>query len=207
MTDADGAIVHIVDDDEAVRQGLAFMLGSLGLAVETYPSAADFLDRHDETRVGCAVIDIRMPGMTGLELVEEMNRRGSLLPVIIVTGHGDVPMAVRAMRAGAIDFIEKPANGMALLERVNEALRISGHKQAEAKETGAVLARLNALTPRETEVARAVAEGKQNKVIAFDLGISQKTVEIHRHNAMEKLQARSAADVARMMMAAGWLEA
>ena len=206
MTEGTDAVVHIVDDDEAVRQGLAFMLGSLGLAVETYPSAQDFLDRHDPARVGCAVIDIRMPGMTGLELVEEMNRRGSLIPVIIVTGHGDVPMAVRAMRAGAIDFIEKPANGMALLERINEALRLAEKKRAEAAETGALTARLDSLTPREREVARAVAEGKQNKVIAFELGISQKTVEIHRHNMMEKLQAHSAAELARMMMAAGWLE-
>jgi FixJ family two-component response regulator len=202
----DQATVHVVDDDAAMRESLAFMLDSLGLSVRLYDGALAFLDDHDPLALGCLVLDVRMPGMTGLELVEDLKRRGSLLPVIIVTGHGDVPMAVRAMKAGALDFIEKPVNGMVLVERINEAIRLSRERLALASETGALTARLDGLTPREREVALAVAQGKQNKQIAHDLGISLKTVEIHRHNAMDKMAATTAADLTRMLVTLGLVE-
>jgi two-component system response regulator FixJ len=149
------------------------------------------------------VLDVRMPGMSGLELQQHLADRGAALPVIVITGHGDVPMAVRAMRAGAVDFIEKPLNNQALIERVGAALRSSLAQRAEQAQLRQIRTRLGSLSTREREVAVAVAEGKQNKVIAFDLGISQKTVEVHRRNAMEKMGASSAADLARMLEKAG----
>lgn len=200
----DGAVIHIVDDDRAAREGLSYLLSSLGLAVEQHGSAADLLAKLDDGVPGCILADVRMPGMTGLELLDELGRRGCPLPVIMITGHGDVPMAVRAMRAGAMDFFEKPVNGMALVERINEALRQSFERAEADAGRAAILERIGALTPREVEVARAVMAGCQNKQIAFDLGISLKTVEIHRHNAMEKLGAKSAADLVRLLVSAGW---
>ncbi|MEI2385317.1 response regulator [Breoghania sp. JC706] len=201
---AASATIYIVDDDQAARDGLAFMLGSLGLEIRSFAAPETFLAEFDAEVRGCCLFDMRMPGMTGLELLDEMNRRGCLLPVIFITGHGDVPLTVRAMRAGAYDFVEKPVNGMDLLERINEALRLCDRRQAEQRAKTDVGALVASLTPREREVARAVMAGKQNKMIAFELGISMKTVEIHRHNAMEKLGAGSAAEFVRKLMEAGW---
>ncbi|WP_066710263.1 response regulator transcription factor [Celeribacter ethanolicus] len=202
---SDNGLIHIVDDDRAVREGLGFLLGSLGLEIETHSSALAFLDALDATAtVGCILADVRMPGMSGLELLDELAQRQCPLPVIMITGHGDVPMAVKAMRAGAMDFFEKPVQGMALIERIKEALELSRSRSHEAFERAEIATRIESLTAREAEVARAVVKGLQNKQIAHDLGISQKTVEIHRHNAMEKLGARSAADLVRLVMAAGW---
>ncbi|RYH06797.1 response regulator transcription factor [Tropicimonas sp. IMCC6043] len=204
--DGGDAVIHIVDDDRAAREGLDFLLSSLGLTVASHASAANLLERIGDTLVGCILADVRMPGMTGLELLDELGRRDCPLPVIMITGHGDVPMAVRAMRAGAMDFFEKPVNGMALVERINEALRLSRDRAAAARDRSDLMARVERLSAREAEVARGVLAGKQNKVIAADLGISQKTVEIHRHNAMDKLNASSAAELVRLLVAAGWGE-
>ncbi|MGD9917426.1 MAG: response regulator transcription factor [Paenirhodobacter sp.] len=205
MTDT--AVIHIVDDDRAAREGLGFLLSSLGLVTEAHGSAADLLARLDGAQAtGCILADVRMPGMTGLELLDELGRRGCPLPVIMITGHGDVPMAVRAMRAGAMDFFEKPVNGMALVARITEALRLSAERAEAGRGRAALEARIASLTAREAEVARAVLAGRQNKQIAADLGISLKTVEIHRHNAMDKMGATSAADLVRLLVAAGWAE-
>lgn len=200
-----GRDVHIIDDDEAMRESLDWLLAPLGLTVHTYPGAQAFLAVWSAETTGCIVTDVRMPGMSGLELTDALARRGSLLPVIVITGHGDVPQAVRAMRAGAIDFIEKPLDNQLLIERIEEALRLSAARRAEAEQKRLITGRYHSLTAREREVAEAVALGRQNKVIAFDLAISQKTVEIHRANAMAKLGAATAADLARMLTAAGLL--
>ncbi len=200
------ATVFVVDDDDAMRDSLSYLLQSVGLAVEAFPSAEHFLAAYDPARPGCLVLDVRMPGMSGLELQQILIERGSALPVIVITGHGDVPMAVRAMRAGAIDFIEKPFNNQALLDRVTAAIRTSTAAMAEQARAHEIRARLATLSPREREVALLVGTGKQNKVIAHELGISQKTVEVHRHNAMEKMQATTGADLARMLTLAGVLD-
>ncbi|MFC2968527.1 response regulator transcription factor [Acidimangrovimonas pyrenivorans] len=203
----DEAVIHVVDDDRAAREGLGFMLGSLGLEVAPHGSAADLLAKLDDNQRGCILADMRMPGMTGLELLDELTRRGCPLPVIMITGHGDVPMAVRAIQAGALDFFEKPVNGMALVERIRSALELYDQRQAAAAGRNALAARLASLTPREAEVARAVLAGRQNKQIAAELGISLKTVEIHRHNVMDKMGATGAADLVRMLIEGGWAEA
>jgi len=194
-------IIHIVDDDRAAREGLGFLLSSLGLEIREH--ASDILGNQAE---GCILADLRMPGMTGLELLDELKRRDCPLPVIMITGHGDVPMAVRAMRAGAIDFFEKPVDGMALVDRIKDALAASRERAREARKTASLREKTNSLTAREAEVARAVARGLQNKQIAAELGISPKTVEIHRHNVMEKMGAGSTADLVRQLVAAGWAE-
>jgi len=200
-------LVYVVDDDAAMRHSLEWLLTPLGLEVRTFASASDFMACLDKDRVSCLVTDMRMPGMSGLELHESLLAAGSRIPVIVITGHGDVPMAVRAMRAGAIDFIEKPLNNQLLIERIHEALRLSRTRREEAVELDAILAKIATLTPREREVVQRVAGGKQNKMIAHDLGISLKTVEIHRHNAMEKMGATTGADLARMLTLTGSLSA
>jgi RNA polymerase sigma factor (sigma-70 family) len=192
-------VVMVIDDDEGMRQSLLWLLKSVGLPALGYPSAEAFLAALDPDQPGCLVLDVRMPGMSGLELQEKLVAMGAALPVIIVTGHGDIPMAVRAMKAGAIDFLEKPFNNQQLLERISAALRTAAAAHSEQRRRRDLRDRLASLSPREREVALLVAAGKQNKVIAFELGISPKTVEIHRHNAMEKLQAASAAELGRML--------
>lgn len=200
-------LIHIVDDDRAVRDGLGFLLGSLGLEIATHASALAFLDALDAAApVGCILADVRMPGMSGLELLDELQKRDCPLPVIMITGHGDVPMAVKAMRAGALDFFEKPVQGMALIDRIKEALELSRTRAEAAGDRAEIALRIDSLTAREAEVARAVVRGLQNKQIAAELGISPKTVEIHRHNAMSKLAATSTADMVRRLVAAGWGE-
>lgn len=193
------ATVFVVDDDEAMRESLLWLLKSVGLPAVGHPSAEAFLAALDPDRPGCLVLDVRMPGMSGLELQERLVAMGAALPVIIITGHGDIPMAVRAMKAGAVDFLEKPFNNQQLLERITAALRSGDAAHAERRRRDALRERLASLSPRERAVALLVAAGKQNKVIAFDLGISQKTVEIHRHNAMEKMRAAGAAELGRML--------
>ncbi|WP_319530241.1 response regulator [uncultured Cohaesibacter sp.] len=198
------AVIHIVDDDRAVRDGLGFMLSSLGLTINTHGSAIEFLDKLDDAVVGCILADVRMPGMTGLELLDELKRRGCALPVIIITAHADVPMAVRAIQSGALDFFEKPVNGMALVERINEALKAARASAGDAQKKAIIAERIASLTAREIDVARAVMDGKQNKQIAADLGISPKTVEIHRHNLMGKMEATTTADLVRQLVTADW---
>lgn len=202
MTDLPSPTVFVVDDDEAVRKSLAWLIGSIGLAVQTYDSADAFLASWGEERPGCLVLDVRMPGMSGLELQEALARRGSTLPVIIVTGHADVPMAVRALKAGAIDFIEKPVNDQVLLDRIGDAVKRSQAVFAGQARRARVQALLARLTPRERQVAELVAAGKPNKVIAFALELSMKTVEVHRHNVMDKLEVASVADLTRLFMEA-----
>lgn len=193
-------IVFIVDDDEAVRDSLRMLMESIGLATEAFASADQFLDAYDESRSGCLVLDIRMPGMSGLELQALLNERRAMLPVIFITGHGDVPMAVQAIRGGAYDFIQKPFREQELLDRVQQVLAEDERNRDVLHQKREILERLSTLTPREREVLDLVVAGKANKVIAIDLGLSQRTVEIHRAHVMEKMQTKSLAHLVRMMI-------
>ncbi len=197
------ATIFIVDDDMAVRDALKLLLRSVGQAVETYGSAQEFLDAYSEDRPGCLVLDIRMPGMSGLELQQKLNERHSILPIIFITGHGDVPMAVEAMQAGAVDFIQKPFRDQDLIDRINQALEKDNNNRAALGERNDIRKRLETLTPREREVLDLVVHGKANKVIAGDLKLSQRTVEIHRARVMEKMQASSLAHLVRMVLEVG----
>lgn len=190
--------VFVVDDDAAVRQSFEWLVGSVGLHTETYASAQDFLDAYDPARPGCLVLDVRMPGMSGLELQERLAGEGVSLPVIVVSGYGDVPTAVRVMKQGAVDFIEKPFSDQAMLDRIQASIeRDLEARQAEAERASARTNR-DRLTRRESEVMELVIVGKSNKEIARDLAISPKTVEVHRANVMKKMQADSLADLVRL---------
>ncbi len=190
--------VFIVDDDEAVRDSLRWLVESVGLAAEVHASAQAFLDLYHPDRIGCLVLDIRMPGMSGLDLQELMVERSIELPVIFVTGHGDVPMAVRALKAGAFDFIEKPFNDQLLLDCVQRAIGQDIERRREAARTADIRARMASLTPRERQVLELVVRGASNKVIGNELGVTQKTVEAHRARVMEKLAADSLSHLVRM---------
>jgi two-component system response regulator FixJ len=199
-------IVHIVDDDEAVRRSLALLLGSLQQPSATYGSAAALLAAAAAPgglAPGCILVDVRMEGMDGLSLIEALQRQGVGLPIVVVTGHGDVPLAVRAMRAGAMDFVEKPYSEERILEAVEgalEALRETDQRRLLERQASAQVA---GLSPREAEVLGALVAGKANKVIAFELGISPRTVEVHRAHLMEKLGVRSLPEALRIGLAAG----
>jgi two-component system response regulator FixJ len=195
-------VVHIVDDDEAVRRSLALLLGSFNIASETHASGEELLEKLAVLRPGCLVVDIRMPGITGLELQEELTRRGCRLPVVIVTGHADVGLAVRAMKSGAIDFIEKPYSEEDLLRAVTTGLTQLADSQLSTAAGEQARLRVATLTPREREVLERLVAGMPNKVIAHELGISPRTVEIHRANLMEKLGCRSLAEVVRVAISA-----
>ncbi len=195
--------IFIVDDDAAVRDALKLLLRSVGQAVETYASGQEFLESYAEDRPGCLVLDIRMPGMSGLELQQKLNERHCILPIIFITGHGDVPMAVEAMQAGAVDFIQKPFRDQDLIDRINQALEKDQSNRAALGERNDIRRRLETLTPREREVLDLVVQGKANKVIAGDLKLSQRTVEIHRARVMEKMQASSLAHLVRMVLEVG----
>ena len=190
--------VFVVDDDAAVRQGLRFMLRAAAYSVEAFPSARSFLADYDPRRGGCLLLDVRMPQMTGLELQQQLNLRGWRIPVIFITGHGTVSLAIAAMKAGAFDFIEKPLREDALLESIERALRWNNRAYEERLERATLQIRVALLTPREREVFERVASGEPNKVIARQLGISVRTVELHRAHIAEKLQARSLSDLIRM---------
>jgi len=195
--------IFVVDDDAAVRDALKLLLRSVGQAVETFGSAQEFLEAYSEDRPGCLVLDIRMPGMSGLELQQKLNEKHSILPIIFITGHGDVPMAVEAMQAGAVDFIQKPFRDQDLIDRINQALEKDSANRAALGERNDIRKRLETLTPREREVLDLVVHGKANKVIAGDLKLSQRTVEIHRARVMEKMQASSLAHLVRMVLEVG----
>lgn len=198
MNDTSAPTIFVVDDDDAVRDSLRDLIDSVGLDVATYPSAHAFLDVYDNARRGCLVLDIRMPGMSGLELQERLNERGSSLPIVFITGHGDVPMAVEAMKRGAVDFIQKPFRDQELLDRINLAIE-QNRRRREAEETKQDISeRVSSLTRREREVMDMVIQGKANKVIAIDLGLSQRTVEVHRAHVMDKMRARTLAELVRM---------
>ena len=194
----DNRIVHIVDDDEAVRQSLAFLLSSTGLAVRVYDSATSFLAGLASVKGGCLITDMRMPDMTGLELLHQLRAKACGLPAIVITGHGDVALAVEAMKAGAVDFIEKPFDQEAILTAVKAALERGG----EGGDTTAIAARLASLSERERQVLEGLIAGHPNKTIAYDLGISPRTVEVYRANLMTKMEARSLSELIRMAILA-----
>jgi len=192
--------VFIVDDDDAVRGSLRLLLKSIGLTATALPSAQEFLGSYNPSQPGCIVLDVRMPGMSGLELQQQLNMRGAVIPVIFITGHGDIPMAVEAMQQGAFDFLQKPFRDQDLIDRIQRALAKDKTSRAELKERARVREQLDSLTPREREVLTLVTSGKPNKVMAADLGVSQRTVEIHRARVMEKMNASSLAQLVRMVM-------
>jgi two-component system response regulator FixJ len=196
---ASETVVHVIDDDDAMRDSLSFLLESAGFETHTYESAALFLDRVSSLDRGCIVTDVRMPGMNGLELTRHLKASGVSLPIVMITGHGDVPLAVESMKAGVADFLEKPFNDEALLQAIKGALT---KPSPGAEEPFKAL--LHQLSPRELDVLRGVVDGKANKVIAFDLGISPRTVEVYRANVMAKTHAGSLAELVRMAMLAGF---
>jgi len=197
-------IIHLIDDDEAVRTSLAFLLEMNDLPAKTYASALDFLEVADGLTGGCIVTDVRMPEMNGLDLVRRLKERGSKLPVIVITGHGDVPLAVEAMRAGVIDFIEKPFDDEVLLRSIRMALDVNAETDAQAEERKRFEEMLSTLSGREKDVLRGVVAGKMNKVIAFELGISPRTVEVYRANVMSKTHANGLSELVRIALLAGF---
>jgi FixJ family two-component response regulator len=192
--------VYIVDDDEAVRGSLRFLIRSVGLPAQVYTSAQEFLAAYDRRDPGCLLLDVRMPGMSGLDLQQELNRRGATIPVVFITGHGDVPMAVEAMQQGAFDFLQKPFRDQDLLDRVQRALARDAESRARLAARAEIRTRLATLTPREKEVMELITRGKANKVVGAELGVSQRTVEIHRAHVMEKMHASSLAELVRMVL-------
>ena len=196
-----GPTVFIVDDDPAVQQALRLSFRSVGYRAEVFASAAQFLAAYTEQMSGCILLDVRMPDMSGLELQEKLNQRHSILPIIFMTGHGDVPMAVTAMQSGALDFIQKPFNDQELMDRVAQAINRDARDRSVLQEKHEIRRRLDSLTPREREIMDMVVDGKANKVIAGDLQLSQRTVEIHRARVMEKMLATSLAHLVRMVIA------
>ena len=196
----DEPTVFVVDDDQANRDLLRHLMDSVDLAVETFCSAREFLDAFQPDRRGCLLLDVRMPGMSGIELQKELAARGIDLPVIIVTGHSDVQMAVTAMKRGAFDFIEKPINNQQLLDLVHKAMKLDASLAEEMSRKAEFDKRLSLLTPRERQILDLIAAGKANKQIAHDLGISQRTVEVHRAKVMKKIQAKSLADLMKMVI-------
>jgi two-component system response regulator FixJ len=192
--------VFVVDDDKEVRDALQLLMESVGLQVETFGSAQEYLDQFDGERPGCLVLDIRMPGMSGLELQARLAAESVHPPIVIITGHGDVPMAVRAVQAGAVDFVQKPFNDQSLLDSVHRAIEQDAVQRGEVSRIRDIEERLGRLTPREREVLDLVIAGKRNKVIAADMNISQSTVEAHRAKVMEKMQASTLSDLMRMML-------
>lgn len=193
--------VYIIEDDDAVRDSLQLMLESVGRETEVFSSADNFLNSYHPDMAGCIVLDIRMPGINGMELQRKLNEQNAILPIIFVTGHGDVPMAVEAMQQGALDFVQKPYREQELLDKISMAMNLDTENRASLEQQQLILERMQGLTPREQDVLALMVEGKANKVIAIDLDISQRTVEIHRSRVMEKLQANSLAHLVRMFMA------
>lgn len=196
------SIVYIVDDDQAIRHAMGLLLKSVGLRHQVFTSADEFLESHTGNNDGCLVLDIRMPGLSGLELQQKLIEMGSSLPIIFISGHGDIPMAVDAMQKGAFDFIQKPFRDQELLDRISEALSTARKLEVERGHRIEVQNRIATLTKREHEVLDLVVTGKPNKIIAHELGVSQRTIEIHRARVMEKMCAKSLAELVRMHMAA-----
>ena len=193
-------VVMVVDDDAGVRNAMRILLKSVGLESVLYPSAQEFLAAYQPSQPGCLVLDIRMPGMSGLELQQQLNIRGAVIPVIFMTGHGDIPMAVEAMQHGAFDFLQKPFRDQDLLDRIQRAIQKDGELRQSLGEHTRIKAHLESLTAREREVLDLMTQGKQNKQIAQELGISPRTIEIHRARVMEKMEAQSVAELVRMML-------
>ena len=200
---ADVSTVYIVDDDAAVRGALLMLLKSVGLRGTSCASAQEFLSSYHEDQPGCLVLDVRMPGLSGLELQQQLNLRGATLPVLFMTGHADVPMAVEAMQAGAFDFLQKPFRDQDLLDRIQRALQHDSQLRAEQQQSQQLQERYATLTPREVQVMKLMTDGRPNKLMAVDLDLSQRTIEIHRAHVMEKMQARSLAQLVRMRLQLG----
>jgi two-component system response regulator FixJ len=199
---ADEARVHVIDDDDAMRDSLAFLFHAAGVPVETHASGTEFLAALPELRSGCIITDVRMPGIDGVELLRRLKKLGVQLPVIVITGHGDVPLAVEAMRAGAVDFLEKPFDDEVLLASVRAALAKEQQESRRQADKVDVIKRAATLSQRERQVLHGLVAGKPNKVIAYDLGISPRTIEIYRANVMDKMQAASLSDLVRMALSA-----
>jgi two-component system response regulator FixJ len=194
--------VFVVDDDEEVRDSLTLLLESVGLKADGFGSAREFLDAYDPNRSGCLILDIRMPGMSGIELQQRLNDKRAIVPVIVITGHGDVSLAVKAMKGGAIDFLQKPFDQQELLDRVHQALADDAERWQQLDERQAVVDRLATLTPRERQVMELIVAGQTNKNVASAFGVSQRTVEVHRARVMEKTEASSLAHLVRMSLLA-----
>jgi two-component system, LuxR family, response regulator FixJ len=192
--------VFVVDDDEGVRKSLRFLLQSVRLATCALASAREFLDTYKPSQAGCLVLDVRMPGMSGLELQQQLNLRGAVIPVIFMTGHGDIPMAVEAMQQGAFDFLQKPFRDQDLIDRIKRALEHDARNRVSLEQHSKIRERLGSLTPREREVMALMTRGKLNKVMAAELGVSRRTIEIHRERVMEKSGADSLAQLVRMVL-------
>lgn len=193
--------VFVIDDDQSIRHAMELLMRSVGISCRIFHSAGDFLDVYGPDLAGCVVLDIRMPGISGLELQDKLASLGSTLPIIFITGYGDVPMAVEAMQKGAFDFIEKPFRDQELLERIGAAMEADNTRRAEQHQAQSVQQRQARLTNREREVLELVVTGKPNKIIAHELDVSQRTVEIHRARVMEKMEAGSLAELVRMYLA------
>lgn len=202
MSDSEFRFVHLVDDDGAIRRSAGFMLKTSGFEVETYESGMELLERPADLAAGCILLDIRMPGMDGLEVQAELQKKGVTLPVIIMTGHGDVTLAVKAMKAGAVDFIEKPFEKAVLLSAIEQGMQRLKRTETQRDLAAQAVVRLQVLTAREREVLDGLTQGLPNKTIAYDLGISPRTVEIHRANVMSKLGARSLSEALRIAFSA-----
>ena len=202
MSDEELRLVHLVDDDEAIRRSVGFMLKTSGFHVRTYQSGVELLKAAGNLEPGCILLDIRMPGMDGLEVQAALRYKGITLPVIIMTGHGDVTLAVQAMKAGALDFIEKPFEKAVLLSALEHGIDRLKRSAANVERADEAAVRLQALTPRERDVLDGLAKGLPNKTIAYDLGISPRTVEIHRANLMSKLEVKSLSEALRIAFAA-----
>ena len=200
MTDVLDHVVYVVDDEPDIREAVRMLLRSVGLKVETFSRAQEFLQAYHPKQPGCLVLDIRMPGMSGPELQETLRRKKIALPVIFITGHGDVPLTVRTMKAGAITVLEKPFNDQLLLDAVQQALEHDRHQRMKQGELDSITAMLLQLTPRETEVLERVVKGTLNKLIAAEFDLSIRTVEIHRARIMKKMQAESLPELVHMMM-------
>lgn len=194
-------VVHVIDDDPAMRDSLAFLMDTADLDARTYDSAVAFLDQLPKAAGGCILTDVRMPEMSGLELVARLKELGVDMPVVVMTGHADVPLAIQAMKAGVHDFIEKPFDDEVLLSAVRSALAIGRHQAERSEETAAIRARLDSLSGRERDVLQGLVAGQPNKVIAYELGISPRTVEIYRANVMTKMAAASLSELVRMALA------
>jgi RNA polymerase sigma factor (sigma-70 family) len=193
-------VVMVVDDDAGVRNAMRILLKSVGIDAMVYGSAQEFLGAWQPSQAGCLVLDIRMPGMSGLELQQQLNLRGAVVPVIFMTGHGDIPMAVEAMQHGAFDFLQKPFRDQDLLDRIQRAIARDSERRESLGEHARIEAHLESLTAREREVLDLMVKGKQNKQIAQELGVSPRTIEIHRSRVMEKMDAHSVAELVRMML-------
>ncbi|MEE4184502.1 MAG: response regulator transcription factor [Gammaproteobacteria bacterium] len=202
MNKADGK-VYIVDDDEAVRRSLQLLLKTVNIDAVCFASGDEFIARFDAAMQGCIVLDIRMPGLSGLEVQKQLKAHGNTMPIVFITGHGDVPMAVEAMQQGAFDFVQKPFREQELMDRVSNALSHSQELQQEETLRRDVAERYASLTPREKDVMACVVKGQANKVIAMDRDVSQRTIEIHRARVMEKMQVKSLAELVRMSLLLG----